>query len=175
MLNDESLKNIEKLHEMKASGIISEEEFAEAKQKLLSGGRPHSKNLSVKSEALSHSTENKYLEWMLMPLRRYAEFEGRSSRKEFWMFLLALNIISLIILSLGIFIGIAAVGLWAFAVLGILVPYLAVQVRRFHDQGKSGWFVLLNLIPYVGALIILGFMLVEGEQEENIYGPNPYS
>lgn len=59
------------------------------------------------------------------------------------------------------------------AYLGTLVPTLAVQARRFHDQNKSGWLVLLNLIPYVGALIVLGFMFVGSDEGENRFGPAP--
>ena len=65
-----------------------------------------------------------------------------------------------------------------FAVMGlysliVLIPSIAVQVRRFHDQDKSGWFVLLNFIPYVGGLIVLVFMFLEGTKGENRYGPDP--
>ncbi|WP_442800310.1 DUF805 domain-containing protein [Sphingobium sp. C100] len=58
-------------------------------------------------------------------------------------------------------------------VLALIIPSFAVQVRRFHDQDKSGWFVLLNFIPYVGGLIVLVFMFLEGTKGENRYGPDP--
>jgi uncharacterized membrane protein YhaH (DUF805 family) len=57
--------------------------------------------------------------------------------------------------------------------LGIIVPSIAVQVRRFHDQDKSGWFVLLGFIPFVGGLIVLVFMCLEGTRGPNQYGPDP--
>jgi len=57
--------------------------------------------------------------------------------------------------------------------LGVLIPNLAVQVRRFHDQDKSGWFVLLGLIPYIGGLILLVFMLFEGTRGSNRFGEDP--
>jgi uncharacterized membrane protein YhaH (DUF805 family) len=60
--------------------------------------------------------------------------------------------------------------LWA---LGTVIPGLAVQVRRFHDQDKSGWFVLLGFIPYLGGLIVLVFMLFEGTAGANRFGPDP--
>ena len=60
--------------------------------------------------------------------------------------------------------------IWA---LVIFVPALAVQVRRFHDQDKSGWFVLLGFIPYLGALIVFVFMVLEGTRGPNQYGPDP--
>ncbi len=57
--------------------------------------------------------------------------------------------------------------------LAFVVPLVAVQVRRFHDQDKSGWFVLLNLIPYIGVLVVLVFMLLDGTAGDNRFGPDP--
>lgn len=58
-------------------------------------------------------------------------------------------------------------------VLAILIPSIAVQVRRFHDQDKSGWFVLLALIPFLGGLVVLVFMCLEGTRGPNRFGPDP--
>jgi uncharacterized membrane protein YhaH (DUF805 family) len=66
--------------------------------------------------------------------------------------------------------GIALIG---FIILGCLIPSIAVQVRRFHDQDKSGWFVLLNFIPSIGGIIVLVFMCLEGTRGPNRYGPDP--
>ena len=125
------------------------------------------------------------MEWMLKPLVRYADFSGRSRRKEFWMYqLLNVLVICLIIMIIiagtataneGEFGPLAIVGfvlliLW---VLATFIPNLAVQIRRFHDQDKSGWFVLLGLIPYLGGLIIFVFMLLEGTAGDNRFGPDP--
>ena len=63
--------------------------------------------------------------------------------------------------------------LTAIFLLGIIVPSIAVQVRRFHDQDKSGWFVLLALIPFLGGLIVLVFMCLEGTKGANRFGPDP--
>lgn len=128
------------------------------------------------------------MEWMIMPLRRYADFSGRSCRREYWMFTL-LNVIVIfalaLIVSLGMGLGSIAgdVGLAIFAGIGglvfgiyglaVIVPSIAVQVRRFHDQDKSGWFVLLAFIPYLGGLILLVFMLLEGTRGPNRFGPDP--
>lgn len=126
------------------------------------------------------------MEWMLLPIKRYADFSGRSRRKEYWMFVLFTLLLSI---AIGVLAGIGAavgasedgpgVGFWLAIVLAVLVslallvPSIAVQVRRFHDQGRSGWFWLLNLIPYVGGLVVLVFMCLEGEQGDNAYGPDP--
>ena len=118
------------------------------------------------------------MEWMMMPLQRYADFSGRSRRKEYWMFFLFVIIVALV---LGIIEGVLGLTgmigpygpLTALFLLGIIIPGIAVQVRRFHDQDKTGWFVLLGLIPIVGGLIVLVFMCLEGTRGPNQYGPDP--
>lgn len=131
------------------------------------------------------------LEWMLLPYKRYVDFSGRSRRKEYWMFALFFAIVYAICFALmfsGGFGGIdpvtgeptgfgglamVGVGLLVIFVLGSFLPALAVQVRRFHDQDKSGWFVLLNFIPYVGGIVVLVFMCLEGTKGPNRFGPDP--
>ena len=128
------------------------------------------------------------MDWMLMPLRRYADFKGRSRRKEYWMFFLLIFIVYTVALvpmflggtmaSMGeqngpgplFTLGMVLVGLFALA---ILILSIAVQVRRFHDQDRSGWMVLIGLIPYVGGLILLVFMCLEGTRGPNRFGPDP--
>ncbi|HEV2748516.1 MAG TPA: DUF805 domain-containing protein [Allosphingosinicella sp.] len=128
------------------------------------------------------------MQWMLMPLKRYADFSGRSRRKEYWMFALFLAIVYAVLIAammafgvledggadggLGLFSGTALVLLVVFA-LAIFIPSLAVTVRRFHDQDRSGWFVLLNFVPYIGGLIVLVFMCLEGTKGPNRFGPDP--
>ncbi|MCF7221074.1 DUF805 domain-containing protein [Marilutibacter chinensis] len=124
------------------------------------------------------------MEWMLMPLRRYADFSGRSRRKEYWMFVL-FQLIVFAVLMIPVFAGIdtqgggmgmlskIGFGLMVIVALALIVPSLAVQVRRFHDQDKSGWFVLLGLIPYLGGLIVLVFMCLEGTRGANRFGDDP--
>lgn len=124
------------------------------------------------------------MEWMLMPLRRYADFSGRSQRMEFWMFSLFCALISSALLIFGFNFSsddggdltglntlflILLVGFALFT----LIPSIAVTVRRFHDQDKSGWFYLLGFIPYVGGLILLVFMCIEGTPGPNRFGPDP--
>lgn len=125
------------------------------------------------------------MKWMLMPLKRYADFSGRSRRTEYWMFTLG-YVIALVILgvimaiggALGDSNGVSGLSVTAIAVLGVVVlalfiPSLAVQVRRFHDQDKSGWFVLLGFIPYIGGLIVIVFMCLPGTVGDNRFGPDP--
>ena len=132
------------------------------------------------------------MEWMLMPYKRYADFSGRSRRKEYWMFMVFFLIVYAICFALiaagggfGTYdpatgtaggpggLGMVGIGLLLIFVLGSFIPALAVQVRRFHDQDKSGWFVLLSLIPYVGGLVVLVFMCLEGTRGPNRFGADP--
>jgi len=122
------------------------------------------------------------MEWYLMVLKRYAEFSGRSRRKEYWMFTLINVIISLAIYlpSCMVFTRYFVVSMilvvlsfiYGFAV---LVPSLAVAVRRLHDIGKSGWMLLLGLIPIVGGIILLIWAASDSQPGDNQYGPNPKS
>lgn len=124
------------------------------------------------------------MEWMLLPLKHYADFEGRSQRKEFWMFVLGTLIVYALLGAIagvgfaggggmGSGLGILSMGLFAIVGLALIIPSLAVQARRFHDQDKSGWMVLLNLVPYVGGIVVLVFMCLEGTRGDNRYGPDP--
>lgn len=185
MIDQEGLKSIEKLHEMKANGILSEAEFEEAKRVLLAGKRSARKAARVEAsvESEGNPAENDFVAWALLPLKRYAQFDGRSRRREFWSFGVAvvgaLSVLAIVFTAdTDIFgnpggAGILAALLFAFVLLATLIPTLAVQARRFHDQGRSGWLVLLNIIPYVGGAITLILMLFPGEEGENQYGLDP--
>ena len=128
------------------------------------------------------------MEWMLMPYRRYADFSGRSQRKEYWMFVLFSLLVTMVCMAVmfaggmsldesgqaapGILFWLGLVVLVIFAV-GSIIPSIAVQVRRFHDQDKSGWMVLIGFIPYVGGLIVFIFMCLEGTRGPNRFGADP--
>lgn len=110
--------------------------------------------------------------------RRYIDVSGRSRRREYWFFVLFNLLISI---GLGIIDGAlglgnadAGIGLLS-GVYGIAVflPSLAYAVRRCHDIGRSGWWLLLLIIPLLGPLIILIFMLMDSEPNDNAFGPNP--
>lgn len=118
---------------------------------------------------------------MLFPLKRYADFQGRSGRKEYWMFLLfqmvvsiALNIVSFIGASMdsGLIAGIGTVLAAVFA-LAMFIPNISVFVRRLHDIDKSGWQLLWAFLPIVGAIILLVFMVKPGTNGSNRFGPAP--
>lgn len=140
------------------------------------------------------------MHWMFLPFRRYAEFSGRSRRMEYWMFAL-LNAIVMVVIFGAMFAmrdvddvavdpanPLAIYG-WMFSGVGVLlllwflavlVPSIAVSVRRLHDRDMSGWwylgFVIGGLIPYIGLLISLAFlviMLLPGTPGPNRFGEDP--
>lgn len=190
MIDQDTLKRIEDLHRLKNEGILSEEEFEQAKQRLLFGNRTPTRPLRAPRqqpdgpEPFITPLMEDHWKWITRPLRRYAEFNGRSSRREYWMFQLVpvALFVGTLILFLGsghdVYGGVNGFGmltlfLFAIAMLGLIVPQLAVQVRRFRDQDRSPWLVLLNLVPYVGPVIVMVFMIIEGTDGDNQYGPDP--
>ena len=126
------------------------------------------------------------MDWMLMPLKRYADFNGRSCRQEYWMFLLfQILVIVLFGILFGVLVGfggrpednplfIPLIILFLIAAAGLfIIPSISLTVRRFHDQDKSGWFYLLNFIPSVGGIIVLVFMCIKGTEGPNRFGDDP--
>ena len=119
------------------------------------------------------------MEWYLLVLKRYAEFNGRSRRKEYWMFTLY-NLVIYLVLYIAGFVtllrsGISMVffGLAFLYALGVLVPSLAVAVRRLHDTGRTGWWLLIAFVPVVGAIILLVFLAQDSAAGANRFGTNP--
>ena len=141
------------------------------------------------------------MDWMLMPLRRYAEFSGRSRRKEYWMYVLLMIIVGVVIglieatLELTGMIGPYGPlsGLFGLAT---FIPNIAVTIRRLHDTNRSGWWMLVGVVPYVamvaavvsgnialvgilgfvalaGMIVLLVFVLLDGTKGPNKYGEDP--
>lgn len=118
------------------------------------------------------------MQWYLHVLRNYVNFSGRARRKEYWMFALFNLIISVVLMVLGMMLSGGGSSSGANLIvdlygLAVFLPSLGVSVRRLHDIGKSGWFLLLAFIPFVGAIILLVFCCQEGQQGPNQYGPDP--
>ena len=117
---------------------------------------------------------------LILPLKRYAQFEGRANRREYWMFQLFLLIVSAVLMVPLVtalvmqsdVLGIASIILFVVFWLATLLPVIAVTVRRLHDCNQSGWFYLLELVPG-GGIVILVFALLPGTPQENVYGPVP--
>ena len=118
------------------------------------------------------------MNWYLEVLKKYAVFSGRARRKEYWYFSL-FNLLITIVLAVidgmtGTLIAEANIGLLGgIYALAILIPFLAVSVRRLHDTDRSGWWLLIVLIPLIGAIVILVFMVQDSKPNENQYGSNP--
>ena len=118
------------------------------------------------------------MNWYLYVLKKYADFSGRARRKEYWMFVLFNIIFSLVAIALDNVLGLAMAGmgygpLYGIYALILLIPGIAVSVRRLHDIGKSGWMILIALIPIVGGIWLIVLMATDGNPGENQYGPNP--
>ncbi|WP_233269949.1 DUF805 domain-containing protein [Polaribacter sp. L3A8] len=108
----------------------------------------------------------------------YADFNGRARREEFWMFQL-FNFLAIIVIMI-VFGGIAALletpsilFISYIYILGIIIPSLALAVRRIHDTGKSGWFYLVSLIPLVGSIWLLVIYYTDSQNGTNKWGDNP--
>lgn len=123
------------------------------------------------------------MEWMLMPYRRYAEFSGRSRRKEYWMFYLLVVIVYAVLWALmgmgaptvdpmtgqvsggGMMMTVGG-GLLMLFWLGTIIPALAVAIRRMHDQDRSGWWILCPIMNIV-------FLFIDGTKGDNRFGADP--
>lgn len=116
--------------------------------------------------------------WYLKVLRQYADFSGRARRKEYWIFTLV-NIIASLVLGFidgatGMMVGNDTVGILGLVYsLAVLIPSIAVSIRRLHDSGRSGWWFLIVFIPVLGAIVLLVFACLDSEEGDNQYGPNP--
>lgn len=118
------------------------------------------------------------MNWFLIALKKYATFSGRAQRAEYWYFILFYIIIffglSVVDGITGSFSADAGMGLLGgLLTLVLLIPSIAVSVRRLHDTGRSGWWLLIALIPIVGAIILLVFTVQDSSLGDNTYGPNP--
>jgi uncharacterized membrane protein YhaH (DUF805 family) len=128
------------------------------------------------------------MDWYIKVLKNYAVFSGRARRKEYWWFSLFNFIFILVLEGIGLFIirphihGLnlsivysltIAYSLYIIYILAVLIPGIAVTVRRLHDTNRSGWWCFIGLIPIVGDIILIVFFAMDSQPGENRYGPNP--
>lgn len=114
------------------------------------------------------------MNWYLKVLKQYADFEGRARRKEYWMFtLFNVLIMYALIIAGGAAESSVLMALGGVYALGTIVPSLAVGVRRMHDIGKSGWHILIGLIPLIGGIWLLVLNCTDSETGTNQWGANP--
>ncbi|WP_201535694.1 DUF805 domain-containing protein [Psychrobacter ciconiae] len=111
------------------------------------------------------------LEWFQKGLRNYANFSGRARRKEYWYFYLVQIVIYIIASILDAIIFDSEIGLfYILAILGLFLPGLAVTVRRLHDTSRSGWWILIGLVPLIGAILLLIWVASDTKPEMNRWG-----
>jgi uncharacterized membrane protein YhaH (DUF805 family) len=119
------------------------------------------------------------MEWYLKVIRNYVGFSGRARRKEYWMFVLINIIISIVLAMVDGMLGLKVGGEQGAGLLGlvyslaILLPSIAVGVRRLHDTGRSGWWMLIAFVPFIGFIVLLVFFVLDSQPGSNEYGPNP--
>lgn len=134
------------------------------------------------------------MELMFQPLRKYADFTGRARRTEFWLFALLVFLIEIVFMALLSAVGgsamvmgdpaaaaavpmTGAIGAVLFAhlavMLALLVPSLAVTFRRLHDTNRRGWWILIGMIPLIGAVVLFIFYLLDGTPGPNRFGDDP--
>ncbi|PMG28724.1 hypothetical protein BCU94_16120 [Shewanella sp. 10N.286.52.C2] len=110
------------------------------------------------------------MDWYIKVLKQYFDFSGRARRKEYWMFGL-INLIFCIVLMLADQ-ALGTVFIYSLYSIAVLIPGIAVSVRRLHDTDRTGWWLLIGLIPLVGIIALLVFFCLDSK-EDNDYGANP--
>ncbi|MET1076764.1 MAG: DUF805 domain-containing protein [Pseudomonas sp.] len=110
------------------------------------------------------------MNWYLDVLKQYAVFNGRARRKEYWMFFLINLVISMVLAWVDSLIGMSLLSI--IYGLALLVPSIAVGIRRLHDTNRSGWWMLIALVPFAG-IVLLVFLAIDSTPGDNQYGPNP--
>ena len=112
------------------------------------------------------------MHWFIDPIKnKYANFTGRASRKEFWMFTLFYVLIYIAVAIVGAVVKFPALA-FLFS-LGIIIPVVAITTRRLHDIGKSGWWQIIEVIPVIGPIVMIVWLVHGSDTGENKYGPNP--
>lgn len=118
------------------------------------------------------------MKYYIQALKNYAVFNGRARRSEYWFFAL-FNVIALVLAAiLDNLLGTAieGVGYGAFYIiysLAVILPSLGLLIRRLHDTGRSGFWIFIGLIPLVGGIVLLVFLVQDSQPDENEYGQNP--
>lgn len=133
-------------------------------------------------EVIKHENQYNIIDWFKkVVVENYANFEGRARRSEYWYYTLANILITVSMIVVGsIIIGVFELevlapffaGIYILIYLALFIPSLAVAVRRLHDTGKSGWFMLLGLIPF-GGIVLLVFYIQDSDFGTNKWGKNP--
>jgi len=119
------------------------------------------------------------MELMFAPLRKYVDFQGRARRSEYWLFVLFQIVVLGATLMLGMLMAggnpenTVAIIPYYIALLVLFLPSLAVSVRRMHDTNRSGWWVLISLVPFIGIIWYLVLTVLDGTPGRNTFGADP--
>jgi uncharacterized membrane protein YhaH (DUF805 family) len=111
------------------------------------------------------------MNWYVKVMKNYFNVEGRARRTEYWMYFLVYLGIIIVAGILDAVVGMGLIG--GLVALAHLIPSITVGVRRLHDIGRSGWFLLVGLIPLIGWIILLYWAVKEGDPQDNAYGSDP--
>jgi uncharacterized membrane protein YhaH (DUF805 family) len=117
------------------------------------------------------------MNWYLDAWKNYFTFSGRSRRTAYWMFVL-FNIIAIILANIiDNVLGLAGPGgygpISAIYGLAVFIPGLALAIRRLHDAGRTGWWMLIGFVPVIGLIVLIIFFVTDSQPGSNQYGPNP--
>lgn len=118
---------------------------------------------------------NAFQEYFINVLKyKYFQPQGRARRKEYWMYTLFMYVVAvaLIFVAYALSETLGSV-VYTLLILGTIAPGLTLSIRRLHDIGKSGWWMFICLIPFVGGIVLLVFFCLDSQPGENTYGPNP--
>lgn len=115
------------------------------------------------------------MNWYLEVLRKYAQFDGRSRRKEYWLFVLVNMVVSFLLTFIDRFTGTfdPDIGLGLLSgiyALAVFIPAIAVACRRLHDTGRTAWWLLILVVPLIGWVVLVVFFVQDSQEEENQYG-----
>lgn len=119
------------------------------------------------------------MKWYLKVLNQYTDFDGRARRKEYWMFVLFNMLFAFAAAVVGGLIaamtGVEEIAVIFYALYGlaVLIPGIAVMIRRLHDTGKSGWWCLISFVPLIGGIWLLILLATDSQPGSNQYGANP--
>lgn len=118
------------------------------------------------------------MDWYIGVLKKYTVFSGRARRKEYWFFVLINTLISIMLGFVDGYLGFydPSVGIGMLSgvyALAVLLPSLAVAVRRLHDTGRTGWWMLIIVLPLIGPIVLLVFFVFDSQPEANEYGESP--
>ena len=112
------------------------------------------------------------MNWYISVLKNYIEFSGRAHRTEYWMFFLFHMIVTFVIAFVEGMVGSPGFLSMIYA-LAVMLPSIGVGVRRLHDTGRTGWWLLIAFLPVIGAIVLLVFLVLDTEAGDNQYGSDP--